>query len=336
MVKISILDQTYLTEGMSAEEGFLESVKLAEYLDEVGYHRYWLSEHHSMDPVAGSSPEILASYLLARTKRMKIGSGGVMLPHYSSYKVAENFKVMAALAPGRVDLGVGRAPGGHQLSTIALQSDRSRHGNFDRFPTQVDEVIEYLEDEISDTHRLQGLAATPIIKEKPPVWILGTSNSSAYLAAEKGLPYSFAHFINPQPGGMETAIGYYVNRFQASKYLDQPKVMVSLKVIVADTDEEANRIAQSSLRNDYNFRRGIMSRLQEPDHAFPPELNSMDQIELDNLKRNYIIGSKQTVAEKIKKLTTNLPIDEIMAVSPIYHLEDKKRSFKLLKEAVNE
>lgn len=335
-MKISILDQTYLSEGMSAEEGFLESVKLAEYLDEIGYHRYWLSEHHSMDSVAGSSPEILASYLLARTKRIRVGSGGVMLPHYSSYKVAENFKVLGALAPGRVDLGVGRAPGGHQLSTIALQSDRSKHGNIDRFPTQVDEVLEYLEDEISETNPLRGLAATPVIKEKPPVWILGTSNSSAYLAAEKGLPYSFAHFINNQPGGMESAIDYYVNNFEPSKHLAKPEVMVSMRVIVADTDEEADRIAQSSLRVDYSLYRGQITRLIDPDKAFPSELNPMDEMEINNIKRNYIIGSKETVAGEIKELADRLPIDELMAVSPIYDLEDRKKSFKLLKEAVEE
>lgn len=334
-MKISVLDQTHLSEGMSAEEGFLESVNLAEYLDEIGYHRIWLSEHHSFDSVAGSAPEILASYLLAKTKRIRVGSGGVMLPHYSSYKVAESFKVLAALAPGRVDLGVGRAPGGHQLSTIALQSDRAKHGNIDQFPSQVDEVLEYLEDEISDTHPLRGLEATPVIKEKPPVWILGTSNSSAYLAAEKGLPYSFAHFINSQPGGMENAIGYYANNFQPSKYLKKPEVIASFRVIVAETDEEANRLAKSSLRTDYDLRRGRITRLLDPEEAFPYELNPMDKVELENIKRNYIVGSKETVAKKIKDLTEKYPIDEIMAVTPIYNFEARKRSFKLLKEAAD-
>lgn len=332
-MRISALDQTHLSADMSAEEGFADSVRLAEYLDEIGYHRIWLSEHHSFDSIAGSAPEILASFLLARTKQIRIGSGGVMLPHYSSYKVAESFKVLAALAPGRVDLGVGRAPGGHQLSTIALQSDRAKHSNIDQFPSQVDEVIEYLEDEISESHPLQGLEVTPIIKEKPPVWILGTSNSSAYLAAEKGLPYSFAHFINSQPGGMEQAIGYYTNNFQASRHLDKPEVMASFRVIVADTDEEADHLAKSSLRTDYDLRRGRITRLLDPDDAFPYEVNPMDKVELENIKRNYIIGSKETVAEKIKELKEKYPIDELMAVTPIYDFEAKKRSFKLLKEA---
>lgn len=335
-MEVSILDQTYILEGGSAEESFRETVKLAEYLDEIGYHRYWLSEHHSMDPVAGSSPEILASYLLARTNQMKIGTGGVMLPHYSSYKVAENFKVMGGLAPGRVDLGVGRAPGGHQLSTIALQSERTKHGNIDRFPEQIDEVLEYLEDEIPETHPLQGLIASPIIKEKPPVWVLGTSNSSSYLAAEKGLPYSFAHFINNLPGGMENAIQAYVNNFEPSKYLDEPKVMVSMRIIVADTDEEAHRIAKSSLRMDYNLRRGNIGRLIAPDQAFPEDLNAMDKKEIENLKRTYIIGSKETVAAELKALEDKLPIDEMMALSPIYDFEARKKSFKLLKEVVSE
>jgi luciferase family oxidoreductase group 1 len=335
-MKISILDQTHLLEGRSAEDGLQETVELAQYLDEIGYHRYWLSEHHSTEALAGSSPEILASYLLAKTNRIKLGSGGVMLPHYSSYKVAENFKVMGGLAPGRVDLGVGRAPGGHQLSTIALQSERTRHGNVDRFPQQVDEVLEYLEDELPETHPLQGLEASPAIKEKPPLWILGTSNTSAYLAAGKGLPYSFAHFINNQPGGMKEAIEYYVRNFKPSKYLDKPKVMVSMKIIVADTDEEAERIAQTSLRVDYYLRRGQITRLIDPDKAFSNDLSSMDKMEINNYKRNYIIGSKETVAETLKQLSETLPIDEIMAVAQIYDLEDRKKSFKLLKEVVDE
>ncbi|WP_339119787.1 MsnO8 family LLM class oxidoreductase, partial [Priestia megaterium] len=148
-MKVSVLDQTQLLEDLSAEEVFAQSVELAKHVDELGYHRYWLSEHHSTDALAGSSPEILASHLLAKTNFIKVGTGGVMLPHYSAYKVAENFKVMSALAPGRVDMGLGRAPGGHHLSSIALQGERARR-NVDIFPEQIDEVLEYLEDRLPD------------------------------------------------------------------------------------------------------------------------------------------------------------------------------------------
>ncbi|WNS79575.1 LLM class flavin-dependent oxidoreductase [Domibacillus sp. DTU_2020_1001157_1_SI_ALB_TIR_016] len=333
-MKISVLDQTQLLEGISAEEAFAQSVELAKYVDQLGYHRYWLSEHHSSDALAGSSPEILASHLLAKTDNIKVGTGGVMLPHYSAYKVAENFKVMSALAPGRVDMGVGRAPGGHHLSTRALQGDKVR--NVDIFPEQIDQVLEYLEDRLPDLHPIRGLETTPVIKKKPDVWILGTSNSSGLLAAEKGLPYAFAQFINYQPGGMDQALKLYVDHFKPSKYLDQPQVLVTMKIIVADTDEEAEKIAQSALRFNYYLHRGRLTRLVDPERALSHVINPAEKREIEAVKETYIIGSKETVAQKIKDLTDQFPIDELMAITPIYNFEKRKRSFELLKEAVSE
>lgn len=333
-MKISILDQTQLLEGITAEEGFAQSVELAKHADKLGYHRYWLSEHHSTDALAGSSPEILASYLLAKTDKIKIGTGGVMLPHYSAYKVAENFKVMSALAPGRVDIGVGRAPGGHHLSNIALQGERVR--NIDVFPKQIDQVLEYLQDRLPDTHPIRGLETTPVIEKKPDLWILGTSNSSAVLAAEKGLPYAFAQFINYQPGGMAAALKLYVDNFKPSKYLDKPKVLVTMKVIVGDTDEEADKIATSALRFNFYLHRGQLTRLIDPKIALSNIINPSDKMEIEGIKETYIIGSKETVAQKIKALTNEFPIDELMAITPIYDFEKRKHSFKLLKEAVSE
>ncbi|USK58102.1 LLM class flavin-dependent oxidoreductase [Peribacillus asahii] len=335
-MKISILDQTQLLEGISAVEGFAQSVELAKYADKLGYHRYWLSEHHSSDALAGSSPEILASHLLAKTDNIIVGSGGVMLPHYSAYKVAENFKVLSALAPGRVDLGVGRAPGGHHLSNIALQGERSRNRNVDHFPEQIDQVLEYLQDKLPDIHPLRGLETTPAIEKKPDLWVLGTSYSSAHLAAEKGLPYGFAQFINYQPGAMEQAVSLYVNNFKPSRYLDKPKVLVTMKIIVADTDEEAENIAKSALQFNYYLHRGQLTRLVNPEKALSHVINPSEKLEIENVKETYIIGSRETVAKKIKELTNKLPINELMAITPIYEFEKRKRSFKLLKEAVSE
>ncbi|WP_028390992.1 LLM class flavin-dependent oxidoreductase [Bacillus cihuensis] len=333
-MKISVLDQTQLLEGITAEEGFAHSVELAKYVDKLGYHRYWLSEHHSTDALAGSSPEILASHLLAKTDHIKVGTGGVMLPHYSAYKVAENFKVMSALAPGRVDMGVGRAPGGHHLSTIALQGERAR--NVDIFPDQIDQVLEYLEDTLPENHPIRGLETTPVIDRKPELWILGTSNSSAILAAEKGLPYAFAQFINYQPGGMEQALKLYVDNFTPSKYLEKPKVLVTMKVIVASTDQKAEKIAESALRFNYYLHRGRLTRLVDSEKALSHVIIPSEKREMEAVKETYIIGSKETVAQKIKELTNKFPIDELMAITPIYDFEERKRSFKLLKEAVSE
>lgn len=289
-MKVSILDQTQLLEGVSGEESFAQTVALAQYADELGYTRYWLSEHHSADALAGSSPEILASHLLAKTNHIKVGSGGVMLPHYSSYKVAENFKVMSALAPGRVDLGVGRAPGGHHLSNIALQGERALHRYVDSFPGQIDEVLAYLHDTLPDNHQLRGLEATPIVDQKPEMWVLGTSNSSAKLAAQKGLPYAFAQFINYQPGAMAEALNIYVNEFKASKYLEKPQVLATIKVIVADTDEEAMEIAQSALRFNFYLHRGALTRLKPADQALKHVTKPEEVQEIEAIKGTYIIG----------------------------------------------
>lgn len=267
---------------------------------------------------------------------IKVGSGGVILPHYSAYKVAENFKVMGALSPGRVDLGVGRAPGGHHLSNIALQGERSKHRHEDQFPEQIDQVLEYFEDSLPDTHPLKGLKTTPLIEKKPELWVLGTSNSSALLAAEKGLPYAFAQFINYQPGEMDEAIKLYVEHFKSSKYLEKPQVLVAMKMILGKTDEEAEYIAQSALQFNYYLHRDRLTRLAEPENALSHITNPAEIKEIEAVKDTYIIGSKETAVKKIKELTNKLPIDELMAVTPIYDFEKRKRSFKLLKEAVSE
>jgi luciferase family oxidoreductase group 1 len=231
---------------------------------------------------------------------------------------------------------VGRAPGGHHLSNIALQGERSRNRNVDHFPKQIDQVLEYLQDKIPDTHPIRGLETTPVIEKKPELWVLGTSISSAYLAAEKGLPYAFAQFINYQPGGMEQAIMTYVDNFKPSKYLDKPQVLVTMKIIVGDTDEEAVKIAASALRFNYDLHRGRITRLVEPEKALSHIHNPLELQEIEAIKETYMIGSKETVAKKMKELTYKLPIDELMAISPIYDFEKRKRSFKLLKEAAGE
>jgi len=331
-MKVSVLDQTHLLQGMSAEEGFAQTVELAQYVEELGYHRFWLTEHHNTDALVGSSPEVLASYILAKTEKIRVGSGGVILPHYSSYKVTENFKVMSALAPGRVDLGIGRSPGGEPLVIQALQGDRIR--TVDIFPQQIDQILEFMEDSLPYNHPFRGLKATPIIENKPDVWLLGSSSFSAILAANKGLPYAFAHFMNSKPGVMEYAIQLYKTNFKPSKYLDKPKTMVAMRVIVADTDEEADFIAKSAIHSNYYLKQGKISRLLPPEEALTEIMYPYEEKEIAALKETYIIGSRDTVTRKLWFLTDELMIDELMALTSIYDFEKRKRSFALLKEAV--
>ena len=333
-MKYSILDQTQLVEGMTAEEGFAQTIALAEFADKAGFERIWLSEHHSAEALAGSAPEVLAGYLLAKTNRIRIGSGGVMLPHYSTYKVAEVFKVLSGLAPGRVDLGVGRAPGGHRLSNFALQEERIR--NVDVFPRQIDQVLEYLADELPKGHQMRGLITSPIVQQKPEMWVLGSSNSSGLLAAQKGLPYCFAHFISPIPGQMEQAFNLYLEHFKPSEYLHEPRLLTAIRVIIADTDEEAELLAASSFRVSLFLRHGHITRLVNPEGALEPLLNPSTELELEEIKSNFFYGSKATVKAQIKMLLADYPIDEVMAVSPMYDFEKRKHSFKLFKEIMEE
>jgi len=324
---------------MSSEEGFAQTVELAQYAEQLGYHRYWLSEHHSSHSIIGSAPEILASFLIAKTSKIQIGTGGVMLTHYNPYKIAEQFKVMSALAPDRVNIGVGRAPGGAHLSTIALQGGRSLEDGWKRdkegFPEQIDELLEYLEDELSEAHPFRGyLHAAPIVEKKPDVWVLGTSSSSAILAAEKGLPFAFAQFINHEPGEMAKAIYQYREQFNSSKFLKQPKAIAAMKIIVANTDEEAAFVAKSALYVNFLQHRSQNARIIRPEDALIDVKTEKEKQEIEDLKSTYLLGSKETVARQIKNLTAVIPIDELMAVSPIYDITKRKRSFELLKEAV--
>ncbi len=323
-MKISVLDQTHLQKGITVEQGFSQSISLAQYLDELGYERYWLSEHHNSDALSGSSPEILASFLLAKTKRIKVGSGGVMLPHYSAYKVAENFKVMSALAPKRVDLGIGRAPGGYQLSTIALAGQQKKD-----FPEQTEELLQYLANDIPLQNPLRGLQATPLVQQPPTVWILGTGPSSALIAAHLGLPYAFALFINPTLEIFEESFQLYHKHFTPSQYLAKPYVMLAMNVIGAENDREAQYLMKSALEFDYHKYNGELTRLIDPKQA--TEL--ADKKLRDSIVKNYIIGSKDSMVQQLNAFTEKFPIDELMAITRIFDFEKRQCSFKILKEA---
>ncbi|WLV25384.1 LLM class flavin-dependent oxidoreductase [Aciduricibacillus chroicocephali] len=338
-MKLGILDQTHLVEGISPAEAFRQTVQMAQFADQLGLERYWVSEHHGSDVIVGAAPEVLASFLLAKTERIKIGTGGVMLTHYAPFKVAEQFKVMSALAPGRVNLGVGRAPGGAHLSTIALKGGRSLEDGWKRdtegFPSQIDELLEYMEDELPEAHPLSGhLFAAPRIGRKPEIWVLGTSPSSGRMAAEKGLPFAFAQFIQYAPGVMEEAIHTYAEHFKPSRYLDSPQALVTMKAIVAESDAEAEYLARSALHVDFWKHRSKNERFINPDKALADVRTEKEWQEVEDLKATYLIGSKETVTRQIADLSTRLPIKELMAITPIFDIKKRKRSVELLEEAV--
>ena len=294
-LKLSILDQSPIAEGMSPEAALENTVKLAQYAENLGYNRFWVSEHHDTNSLAGSSPEVLIAHLAAKTERIRVGSGGVMLPHYSAYKVAENFRVLEGLNPGRIDLGIGRAPGGMPRASLALNNGSYRDVN--QYPEQIDDLLGYLTDELPETNPYEGLQASPIIGSTPDVWMLGSSPSSAMLAAEKGLPYTFAQFINGEGGPSYTR--EYRKNFNPSKVLNQPKNMAAVFVICAETDKEAERVASSIDLSMIMMEQGMRSNgTPSPEKAAAYQYSPFERARIMENRKRMVVGNPQKVQEE--------------------------------------
>ena len=330
-LQLSVLDQSPIAEGMTAEEALENTVKLAQHVEQLGYKRFWVSEHHDTNSLAGSSPEVLLGHIGAKTSRIRIGSGGVMLPHYSPYKVAENFHVLAGLHPGRVDLGIGRAPGGMPRATIALQGDRRR--SVDRYPEQIDDLLGYLYDALPPVHPLYGVKATPIVQSPPELWLLGSSSETAKLAADKGLPYVFAQFINGEGG--EHYMRLYRDRFVPSPYLAEPRGMVAVFAICAETDEKAEWIAGSLDLSLLMIEQGMaLDGTPSPEKAAAYPYSPYERKRVEDNRRRMIVGSPTRVKDELYRLSETYETEEIMLVTITYDFEDKLASFRLIAEAV--
>ena len=326
-IKLSILDQSPISEGSNAMESLKHTAQLAQKAEEWGYTRFWVSEHHDATTLAGSSPEILISHLASVTSTIRIGSGGVMLPHYSAYKVAENFKLLEALFPGRIDAGVGRAPGGMPRATYALHDGNYRDVN--KFPAQVDDLLMYLNDTMPADHTYQGLKATPVLEEAPPVWMLGSSQSSALLAAEKGLPYMFAQFINGEGG--QTYANHYHTRFQQSAYLQTPKQAVAVFFACAQTEEEAERIISSLDLTMVMLEQGMPSTgTPSPEKAQAYPYSHYEQLRVLENRKRMIVGTPKVVRAEIEKIAEEYNADEVMLVMIAYDFQDKLKSYELI------
>ncbi len=328
---LSVLDQSPVSNGMTAEEALSNTVKAAQFVEKLGFKRFWLSEHHDTKRVAGSSPEILIAHITASTANIRVGSGGVMLPHYSPYKVAENFKVLEGLTPGRIDLGVGRAPGGMPIATMALQNGNPKQ--YDVFPEQIDDLIGYLTDSLKEGHPFNGLTATPIIQTFPDVWVLGTSSSSAILAAQKGLPYSFAKFINGSAGEYCSAL--YHKNFVPSRYLSEPKMIVSVHVFCGETEEEAERMASSLDLSLLLLEQGIRSiEIPSPEQAQDYPYTEYEKERIKENRKRMIVGTPTQVKEQLYHLSESFRTNEIMLVTNTYSFQDRLKSFQLIADEI--
>jgi luciferase family oxidoreductase group 1 len=329
--RLSVLDQSPVSEGSSGAQALRNTIDLARLTDRLGYHRYWVAEHHGGPMLAGPSPEALIGPIAAATERIRVGSGGVMLPHYSPLKVAETFSLLAGLFPGRIDLALGRAAGTDPLTTFALQRDR-RQSSPDDFPEQLSELLGYLDDRLPADHPFARLAQTlPGAPEKPEPWLLGSSQQSALWAAELGLPYAFADFINPR--GAEIAALYRERFAEHERSGLHPRVAVGVWVICAESDEEAQRLAASGRMTFTLLRRGQLIAVPSPEIAVE-FLATDDRTQgQPRSERRAIVGSPETVRAELEDVVAKYGADEAIVVSITYTHEARRRSYELLAEA---
>ena len=326
--KYSILELAMVNENTSHETVFKNSVEIAQKAEELGYHRFWLAEHHNMVSIASSATVVLMGHIAARTNSIRVGSGGIMLPNHSPLVVSEQLGTLGNLFPNRIDLGLGRAPGTDQVTAQAIRSDRIQ--SVHRFPQEVDEIQGYFENTSSATK----VRATVAEGVDVPIYILGSSTDSAHLAAKKGLPYVFAsHFA---PAQLHHALAIYHNEFQPSKYLDKPYTIAAVNIFADNTTEEAERRSTSM----YRMMLGVLT--QQLDYMQPP-INMTDEIRqlrshpaLKQMLNYTFIGDKNEVKEQTQKFIEDTGVDEIMTTSYLFHQEDRLESIKIFSEIMEE
>jgi luciferase family oxidoreductase group 1 len=330
-MRLSVLDQSPISEGASGADALHNTLDLARLTDALGYHRYWVAEHHGGPMLASASPEALMGPIATATERIRVGSGGVMLPHYSPFKVAETFSVLAALFPGRIDLALGRAPGTDPLTMLALQRDR-RTAAPDDFPQQLAELLAYLDDSLPEDHPFGPLAQVlPGRPELPAPWLLGSSPQSAIWAAQLGLPYAFADFINPGSGAITAE---YRRRFNAAREPAEPLTAVGIWVLCADTDEEATRLASSSRMTLTLLRRGQLTPVPPPEKALAFLASEGKPLTGPAPGRRGVVGSPGTVKAGLERLASEYGADELILVTITYEHGARRRSYELVAEVM--
>jgi luciferase family oxidoreductase group 1 len=327
-VLLSVLDQTPVPSGLTGADALQNTLGLARAADALGYHRYWLAEHHGLS-LAGPSPEALIGPVASTTKRIRVGSGGVMLPHYSPFKVAETFSLLAALYPGRVDLAIGRAAGTDPITTFALQRDR-RQAQADDFLQQLLELLAYYRKELPDDHPFARLQhSLPGGDEQPEVWLLGSSGQSAIWAKELGLPYAFADFINSDGAPIAKS---YRSGFEQSKELKSPHQAVGLWVICAPTEDEAKELASSIQMSMLMLRRGTPVKVPPVEQALA-FLKAEGREPGVSKSRRMIVGDPQQVREQIETVSDEYRAEEAFLVTITHEHSARRRSYELIADA---
>lgn len=332
-LRLSILDQSPVPTGVSPAGALANSIELARLGDRLGYHRYWVAEHHGMEGLASTAPEVLLARLTGETARIRLGSGAVLLPHYSPMKVAETFRMLHALAPGRIDLGIGRAPGGTGLEAYALRRDQEVP--VDDFLAKLAELLAFLEGGFPANHPFGRIRISPELPDRsgPPVWLLGSSNWSADAAAELGLPYAFAHFINPKPTA--GALERYRAGFTPSQRAARPAALVCLGAVCAATRDEAERLFASARLFRRRVRRNDLRPVPTPEEALAelgPGPDPLDQIPGEPLR--YVVGTPDSAAADLRRLAEDWQVEELMIVSVLHDHAARMESHRLLAGAL--
>ncbi|RSD26088.1 LLM class flavin-dependent oxidoreductase [Mesobacillus subterraneus] len=327
-MKLSILDQAPVSSNQSAKDALEQSIMLAQAAEELGYSRYWIAEHHDLQGLACPAPEVMLAAIGARTNRIRIGSGAILLPHYKPFKVAELFNLLATLFPGRIDIGIGRAPGGAAEVTGAL-SDHFLQ-NVWKYPQSIKELLHFLNNDHPEGSDLAKIKAAPLPDIKPEPWLLGTSRKSALLAGEYGMAYAFGLFMSDKDG--EEIVRYYHESFKPGS-IQKPEVILTISAICADTFEEAEDIALSSLIWSIQTGKGDGGAgVPSIEEAKQYKLTGSEKETLEDLKRKMIIGDPQQVRKKLLALQEQYGTDEIMIVTIAHSPEDRLKSYRLIAE----
>ena len=324
-MKISVVDQSPIFSNSSADQAIKDTRELAKYCDSLGLNRFWLAEHHGSSSFAGCSPEILIPSLASETKSIRIGSGGVMLMHYSPYKVAENFRLLESLFPNRIDLGLGRAPGSDAYQAGALAYGSKTTGP-EFFPTKMNDLKSFLEGSVSSTESFESVNVTPGLGELPEVWLLVSSRQGAEYAAHFGLPMALAYFIDPSCIDLADV---YRDNFQPSIFADKPKISVGVFSICADTDKEAEELSLSAAAWRLNSQKGIFG-------TFPTLQEAKDSINGDLVRTNdnrTFVGTAQTIREKLQPILNKVEPEELKIITICEPFSARVRSYDLIKQS---
>ncbi len=329
-MRLSVLDQSTIVSGRSPDASIRESLALARHCDALGYHRYWVSEHHNSDSIVGTAPEVLMAAIAATTSRIRVGSAGVMLPHYSALKVAEQFRVLEAIAPGRIDLGVGRAPGSDMRTAYALNPHADAASEF---PQQVQDLQAWVGGRpLQEGHPFAAIRAHPMGPTTPEMWILGSSDYGAQLAAHFGLPYAYAYFFS-DGRGVEQALDLYRRHYRPSERHPRPEATICVWALAADSEAEAWRLFKTREFWRIGFEQGIRKPLVTPEEAGDWPYSDAERATIDALRRKAFVGTADALHPRLAGLATGLGLDELVIVTWTHDAAPRHRSYELLAQA---